>query len=214
MKSYYESIDPSYGAVRADFFRYLLMYKEGGIYMDLKVTFKNPLSDYLLPNDLYLLSHWDNREGESHQGWGMIFKELRDIPRGEFIMGVLISVPGHPFLRKIIHQVIKNIDNYNPYVHDIAFGGSLRLTGSVAYSLVIAEEIAKKENADLYREVEFVTDMGMEYHTSQAPQIVKTDYRKAMTPIIHNNNKWIASINKAYFFLLSWYRKKLVLKKQ
>lgn len=42
--NYYLRIDPSYGAVRADFLRYLILYKEGGIYTDLKVSASKPFT--------------------------------------------------------------------------------------------------------------------------------------------------------------------------
>ena len=36
----YNRINPKYGAARADFFRYLLMYNEGGVYLDIKSAMK------------------------------------------------------------------------------------------------------------------------------------------------------------------------------
>jgi mannosyltransferase OCH1-like enzyme len=38
-----KKINPNYGAVLADIFRYLLIYKLGGIYLDVKSTLKKPL---------------------------------------------------------------------------------------------------------------------------------------------------------------------------
>ncbi|MCA3362157.1 MAG: hypothetical protein INF74_09420, partial [Roseomonas sp.] len=32
----FRSIHPDYGAARADFFRYLLLYRLGGVYLDIK----------------------------------------------------------------------------------------------------------------------------------------------------------------------------------
>src|SRR5665213_1678332 len=42
---YYERINPLYGAARADFFRYLLLYKFGGVYLDIKSTASKSLDD-------------------------------------------------------------------------------------------------------------------------------------------------------------------------
>src|ERR1700761_9643839 len=33
---YLEALNPRYGAARADLFRYLLMYRDGGVYLDIK----------------------------------------------------------------------------------------------------------------------------------------------------------------------------------
>src|SRR4051794_34826120 len=41
--SMYNLINPEYGAARADLFRYLLMYKDGGIYLDIKSRIVKPL---------------------------------------------------------------------------------------------------------------------------------------------------------------------------
>jgi mannosyltransferase OCH1-like enzyme len=40
---YYERINPNYGAARADLFRYLLLYKVGGAYLDIKSTMTTSL---------------------------------------------------------------------------------------------------------------------------------------------------------------------------
>src|SRR4051794_4030765 len=58
---YFERIDPIYGAARADLFRYLLMYKYGGVYMDVKSTCTQPLDETLRPGDRFILSQWRNK---------------------------------------------------------------------------------------------------------------------------------------------------------
>ena len=42
MLKLYMSINPAYGAARADLFRYLLIYHYGGVYLDLKSTCTKP----------------------------------------------------------------------------------------------------------------------------------------------------------------------------
>lgn len=54
----YQRISHRYGAARADYFRYLLMYKRGGVYLDIKSTVIFPLSDVIPKNTSYLLSRW------------------------------------------------------------------------------------------------------------------------------------------------------------
>jgi hypothetical protein len=55
----YRRIDPRYGAARADFFRYLLMYQRGGVYLDLKSSLTRPLDEVLAPADEFIVSRWD-----------------------------------------------------------------------------------------------------------------------------------------------------------
>ena len=88
--SLYLSINPNYGSCRADFFRYLLIYKIGGVYLDIKSSTSRPLSETILPTDEYLLSHWIGKD----------WNELLEYQLGEFQNWHIISVPNHPFLKQ------------------------------------------------------------------------------------------------------------------
>ena len=133
---YYSRINEKYGASRADLFRYLMMYKHGGVYLDVKASLERPLDSVLLTDDVYLLSRWRNAKGEQFEGWG-IHKPLREIGGQEFQQWHIIAAPGHPFLRAVIERVLHNIDSYNPAWHQTGKGGVLWLTGPVAYTLAI-----------------------------------------------------------------------------
>src|ERR1700692_1394936 len=54
----YLKINPKYGAARADFFRYLLMYKCGGVYLDIKASTIKPLDGTIREEDRFLLAGW------------------------------------------------------------------------------------------------------------------------------------------------------------
>lgn len=49
--AYYHRIDRRYGAARADLFRYLLLYRLGGVYLDIKSTTVRPLDEVLRPDE-------------------------------------------------------------------------------------------------------------------------------------------------------------------
>lgn len=98
---YYERINPQYGPARADLFRYLLLYKYGGVYLDIKSTFTKPIDEVVQTDDQYLLAQWCNRKDEKHEGFGMQ-SELNMTDGGEFQQWHIISAPGHPFLRAVI----------------------------------------------------------------------------------------------------------------
>jgi len=66
----YRRIDPAYGAARADLFRYLLMYRCGGVYLDVKAQMTTPLRDVLRDDDTFVSAHWRNGPGELHDGFG------------------------------------------------------------------------------------------------------------------------------------------------
>jgi len=134
--STYKKINPIYGAARADFFRYLLMYKEGGVYLDIKSSLMKPLDSIIQENDKYLLSHWKNDIGEIDENKGK-YECLSDIPLGEYQQWHIITVKGHPFLKAVINAVCNNINRYNPFFHDTGSWAVYAVTGPVAYTLAI-----------------------------------------------------------------------------
>ena len=136
IKNYYFKINPRYGAARADFFRYLLLYKFGGVYLDIKSTISKPLDSILKPGDQYLLTQWENKAGDNREGWGKS-TYLGDIPGGEFQQWHIVAAAGHPFLKSVIERILNNIDHYNPWIHGTGGNGVLRLTGPIAYTLAI-----------------------------------------------------------------------------
>ena len=134
--AYFNRINPKYGAAKADLFRYLLLYKYGGVYLDIKSTFEKPIDQVLKPDDRFLLAKWSNKAGAKREGWGMP-KELHKIPGGEFQQWHIVATSGHPFLKAVIERVLHNIDCYKPWLHGTGGNGVLRLTGPIAYTLAI-----------------------------------------------------------------------------
>jgi autotransporter strand-loop-strand O-heptosyltransferase len=149
----YLSINPNYGSAKSDFFRYLLMYKVGGVYLDIKSCTTKPLEEVLLPTDEYLLTHWE----------GLDWADELKYYFGEFQNWHIICKPNHPFLKRVIEIVKDNIKNY--------IGGSdkysvLRLTGPIAYSKGIIELISqhKKNSVDSpVREFLLENEIGLQY---------------------------------------------------
>ncbi len=132
----YHKINPIYGAARADFFRYLLMYVQGGLYLDIKSISKIPL-DYLIKDtDEYFLSHWENKPYEKKPYAGMWPILLQNgLIFGEFQQWFILCRPGHPFLKSVIQNVIRNIDIFNNEI--VGVDAVLNVTGPIVYSLSI-----------------------------------------------------------------------------
>ncbi len=131
---FYQMINPVYGAARADFFRYVLIYNEGGVYLDIKSSANKPL-DEIIKNDTYLLSHWRNDVGDPFYSAGI----TPDIPNplGEFQQWHIIAVKGHPFLKAVLENVCNNLRTYNPFFNHTGRWGVMSVTGPVAYSNAI-----------------------------------------------------------------------------
>jgi mannosyltransferase OCH1-like enzyme len=136
MLARYHRLRPEYGAARADLARYLIVYRLGGLYLDLKSTVDRPLEEVVRPDDQYLLSQWRNRRGEEHFTWGL-HRELVDVPGGALQQWFVASAPGHPFLRAVIDEVCARIDRYDPWRDGVGGTGVFHVTGPIAYTRAI-----------------------------------------------------------------------------
>jgi hypothetical protein len=172
----YNRINPSYGAAKADFFRYLLMYKEGGAYFDIKSSTKVPLDRILRKDDRYILSHWESTPQI----------EYTNNKYGEFQQWHIICSPGHPYLKAVINKVIKNIENYDHKKKLNGKLGVLKVTGPIAYTKAIIP-ILDNDLHRIFRQNEYI---GLIYDNTEtmfgdhSTLFSKTHYSKIKTDII------------------------------
>lgn len=177
----YHRIDPRYSAARTDFFRYLLIYREGGVYLDVKSTFTRPLDEVLRDKHGFVLSNWDNQtKGTPHYRFGTHL----DIPnrRGEFLQCVLAAPAGHPFLRAVIDNVVLQVLSYSPRFHGVGREGVLRTTGPIAFTKPILKilHLHPYTYCDLFSEgfVYSVLEEGMHHRLS------KVHYSELRLPVV------------------------------
>lgn len=133
----YRRINPEYYAGRADLLRYLVIYSEGGVYLDIKTTCLRPLKQSIRPDDTLIYSQWRNGPGEVHQGFGL-HPELADLPGGEFQNFYIMAAPRHPVLAATIARVLHNIRSYRPW-SAVGRTGTVRTTGPIPYTQAILE---------------------------------------------------------------------------
>ncbi|KQO54247.1 hypothetical protein ASF14_20145 [Sphingomonas sp. Leaf257] len=177
----YLRISPSYGAARADLFRYLLIYRFGGLYLDIKSTADRPLSDVFGPADHFVISQWDNAPGREHEIWGL-HPDLSHVPGGEFQQWFIASAPGHPFLRAAIERVLRNIDRYNPFRDGVGLE-VVRVTGPIAYTFAIEPLLDRHPHRRVTSEAALGLRYSvMAYHAHHAH--FRGHYSQRMTPIV------------------------------
>lgn len=167
MLEVYSRINPAYGAARADFFRYLLIYEVGGVYLDIKSTASIPFDQVLTSDDQYILSFWPNRSGEVFQDWGM-HDDLHGFRRGEFQNWHVIAVPRHPFLLAVINNVRSRILAYKPELHGVGPLSVIRTTGPIAYTLSIGPMLHDFS----HRLADTHDKLGLVYNASDADGVV------------------------------------------
>lgn len=103
------------GAAKADMFRYAVLFKRGGVYLDIDGTISGSLDELIKPDDFAVISKERNP--------------------GMFVQWALIFAPEHPILKRVLELVIDNI-NSNPYPYDVH-----RMTGPSVYSQAVSEYI-------------------------------------------------------------------------
>lgn len=153
----YNKINPRYFPAKADLFRYLLIYKLGGIYLDAKsVILKN--IDHLVQkhgDKLFVIKgKWyknylnliDNFYIKNLLNYNQNWSHFSGTPYGEYNNWVIISPAGNPLLKKVILQTLSNIKYgiaNNNYIHgEISV---LAMTGPLMYTRVITEHKDKKD---------------------------------------------------------------------
>ena len=205
--SYFRMISPDYRAAQADFLRYLIVYSLGGVYLDIKSSMERPLDEILLPSDRNIIYHWNNDVEGCYKGFGYYPDLPRDrFPYGEFHQGFVISSPGHPILRAVILDVLKCLDNYNPFTTGVGLWGVLRTTGPIAYSFAI-ERVTKDMPKELYRHIRCAEEIGLRisiYDSDGAFAHRKkiANYHNQLSAISRNGSEFYTK----YFHFFFWSR--------
>lgn len=153
----YNSINKDYGPARADFFRYLVIYKEGGIYLDIKSYIQNNIEKELNNDKLlvskgskyyYPFSYGFTQQQLNTYDWSY-FSKTKDC--GEYNNWHFMSPKGNEVLKKTIEHIVinieyakKNKDKYNNGEYSV-----LGLTGPILFSRVI-NKYRNKDNLKFY----------------------------------------------------------------
>ncbi len=105
------------GAAKADFFRYAVLYRKGGLYLDIDSYARSAFDTFLRSDDVAVISH-ENNPGLFCQ-WALIFDKE------------------HPFLKRTLEKIMDNIIHHR-YPHDVH-----STTGPGVYSEAIREVLAE-----------------------------------------------------------------------
>lgn len=176
-------ITKDYGAAKADFFRYFLILKVGGIYLDLKSTGTVPFDEALHSDDVYILSQWQNADPQHpFYGWG-IYKELAAVPRGEYQQWHVIAAPGHPFLSAVTELMLERLASYTPWNTGYGHLGVIRTTGPITYTQAI-EPIRMQHP---HRLIEDESVIGLQYSVFEGKHDHRAErkhYGESFAPVI------------------------------
>lgn len=119
---------------KVDFWRYLVLYKYGGVYLDIDSSIDYPLRNLIRDNDEAIITAETNPE--LYVQWALIFSK------------------NHPILKKAIELVVDNIKTRR-YPHDVH-----KTTGPTVYSKAINEVHKELFGIELqYRFIQYDTDI-------------------------------------------------------
>ncbi|ELY4221984.1 glycosyl transferase [Cronobacter sakazakii] len=187
MLELYQRINPEYGAARADLFRYLIVYQEGGVYLDVKSFCSRPLDDVIAPDCELMLFHWDNQPGGQDHQKGL-HKELAALPQGEYQQWNVIAAPGSPWLHEVIKEVTNRIRNYQPARYGIGMKGVLSTTGPIAFTQAICRIPFNKHVHVIYDH----RTVGLQYcgvNSAILRRFKKSAYARLKTPVVTLNER-------------------------
>lgn len=132
----YMKINPVYGPAKADLFRMLMIYLNGGIYLDMKSYPKKHLNQVLDQTKLNVSRWTDIPIGGIRS---VHLSEIVDSKFGEYQNWHVCSPKGNPILKKVIQQIISNIETGDANNKYFCKGNMsvIIFTGPVTYSLVL-----------------------------------------------------------------------------
>ena len=108
------------GAAKADFFRYAILFKKGGIYLDIDSRILYEIDNFVKPDDKAVISYEKNMK--------------------HFIQFALFFEANHPFLKRTLDLIFDNIIN-NAYPYD-----THKMTGPTVFTQAVKECIKESPN--------------------------------------------------------------------
>ena len=154
---------------KVDFWRYLVLYHYGGVYLDMDSSIEQPLDTLITEEDDAILS----AEG---------------CP-GLYVQWALIYCKGHPILKRTIELVVENIKT-NRFPNDIhkmsgpsVYSRAINETHTALFRTIIHHEKIKKHTDHTYRCNDIMYRLyGIDYH----PQFL---FQHSGTALLYHNKK-------------------------
>lgn len=182
--SAYKHINPIYGAAKADFFRYLVLYYHGGVYFDIKTGPVNDPRKIIDENNGKLITSYGNGglpkgylpnflinkiTGSTDYDWSPFTKT----PYMEYQQFYIVCPQGHPVMANIIRQVVSNIEDG---VKDKTIYASGKIsvvatTGPISYTLAIKN--SPQDNVKIFR---FPLGGTVKHHLIDYKKIMKNSH--------------------------------------
>jgi inositol phosphorylceramide mannosyltransferase catalytic subunit len=137
----YYDINDNYPAVKSDLLRYMLLYKYGGVYLDIKSFISKPIDDIITEGKINIYK-WCFLEYPLVCGW------RRKMDEFEIAQFILMYPNGNYFLRTLLDNIYNKFTEYktNKTLKQIVF----EFTGPIIYTNTISSIKDKDNSVVLY----------------------------------------------------------------
>lgn len=174
----YLKINPRYGAARADLFRYLCMYKCGGVYLDMKSGLKQPLNNIVRNDDDILFNNYIDTESDKPLPKQGEFLDMFDDPHREIYQWFLVCRAGNEIMRHIANQTLANILLYKEDINSDTLHTVFRTTGPHMMTRIAYDKAFTNKHRLMSRNDESFVFCNIESYQRLS------DYREVKTPLV------------------------------
>lgn len=131
--NYYCKLNKNICAMVADYIRYVLIYYEGGVYLDVKSRPKIPLDNIIDDDNEMVLIDWK------------LFRNKK-LNLRQYVNSFFMSKSNNIIFKKLIDKIHNNIDNYNPYKINLnhSLKNVIKFAGPDVLTEVVNENINDK----------------------------------------------------------------------
>lgn len=139
-------LDSKFGPMRADIFRYCILYEKGGYYFDISKGCDVSLRSMHNSQSEAVISFEDN-----YHGWDVSdsVKKKLDFPENLVIQWGFGFAKGHPILRRTIDSIVENEADFRGKTFAIPKEAILEYTGPRSFTRVVHESIGSLSNETL-----------------------------------------------------------------
>lgn len=203
-------INPHYGAAQADFFRYLVMNKVGGVYLDVKSYCIKPLDEIIREDDEFVVFEWNGHPQGKYENHGAHAEIAR--PGGEYQQWNIISTPGNKYIDAVVKDVLSNIENYHYSRQGVGWKGVIVTTGPIVYTNAIESvndgigiRLAGNHEAN-----------GIVYMDETIRRVKGTHYSQRFSYIVDSGlgHNILSYIHGSPSLILIWYRRAVGIKRK
>lgn len=130
----YNSINNEYIVAKTDFFRYMVVYHHGGVYLDIKSGFKVPLREIINSDDEFVTTAF------AEKSWPIFEKNVQFC---------IIARKHHQVLKEVLDEVNYRLKNYDYHRDGYGLKGVHNITGPIMFQEVLNDQEVLKDKTGI-----------------------------------------------------------------